>query len=147
MPYYFDNFGWLSIDPIPGRSTEVVPPDPSEIPEGSAANFTGHKWIILPYTPPPPIDPNAIFLAVGFSVSTYMDQKAAERRYDSIGSAVSYLSSSNIRYAAEAAACNDFRTACWEKCDQIELEVSQGLRPIPTPEEVVAELPDLIWPN
>lgn len=147
MSYYFDNFGWLSGDPIPGRSTEVVPPDPSEIPEGYAANFTGHTWIVIPYTPPPPPDPNEPSRIIGFHVNDYMDQKAAERRYKSIGSAVSFLSSSNTKYAAEAAACNAFRTACWEKCDQIELEVLQGLRPIPTPEEVVAELPDLIWPN
>lgn len=147
MSYYFDNFGWLSAEPIPGRNTEVVPPDPSEIPEGSAANFTGYKWIILPYTPPPAPEPSAIYSSIGFAVNEYMNQKAAERRYDNISSAVSYTTSTNAKYRAEAEACNIFRTACWEKCDQIELEVTQGLRPIPTPEEVVSELPDLVWPT
>lgn len=145
--YYFDLYGWLTTEVLPGRGTEVVPPDPTEIPEGYAANFTGYTWVVVPYTPPAPVDESTLYNAIGFAVNEYMNQKAAARRYDSISSAVSYTTSTNAKYRAEAEACNIFRTACWEKCDQIELEVSQGLRPIPTPEEVVAELPDLIWPN
>lgn len=58
MPYHFDNWGWLSPDPIEGRSTEVAPPPPGDIPEGHAANFTGHKWLVLPYVAPPPAPPS-----------------------------------------------------------------------------------------
>ena len=58
MPYYFDTWGWLSETVIEGRSTNVVPPAPADIPEGHAANFTGHKWVVVPYTaPPPPVPP------------------------------------------------------------------------------------------
>lgn len=50
MTYYFDNYGWLSDTPIEGRSTDVVP----MAAEGNLIpNFTGHKWILMQYSPPP----------------------------------------------------------------------------------------------
>lgn len=59
MPYYFDNWGWLTDEVLPGRSTDVVPPDPATIPEGKRANFTGHKWVVLQYVPPVEVRPVA----------------------------------------------------------------------------------------
>lgn len=55
MPYYFDNWGWLTEEVLPGRSTEVVPPVAETIPEGHKANFTGHAWVMLPYVAPTPV--------------------------------------------------------------------------------------------
>jgi len=49
--YYYDIHGWLSLEPIEGRSTDIVPPDA----EGDMMpNFTGHKWILMKYIPPAP---------------------------------------------------------------------------------------------
>lgn len=59
MPYYFDNWGWLTEEVLPGRSTEIVPPDPATIPDGKQANFTGHKWVVLSYVPPVEVSPVA----------------------------------------------------------------------------------------
>jgi len=67
--YYFDAFGWLSQEPIPGRSTTVAPPaDP--LPDGTAWNFTGHAWVALSTAPvappaPPAEDPRLWWLDVG----------------------------------------------------------------------------------
>lgn len=80
-------------------------------------------------------------------VKQYMDDKVAERRYDSILSACSYISSDNPKYQAEAEACNKFRTACWEVCEKLEEEVLSGLRQVPTKEDVISELPVLVWPE
>ena len=55
MPYYFDNYGWLTSEVLPGRSTDVAPPE--DIPEGKAANWTGHKWLVINYSAPPIYDP------------------------------------------------------------------------------------------
>ena len=55
MPYYFDNWGWLTTEPIVGRETDSVPPQ--DVPEGHAANWTGHKWIVLPYVEPQVVVP------------------------------------------------------------------------------------------
>jgi hypothetical protein len=50
MPY-FDQWGWYSEAEIPGRFTDV--PVPTNIPEGYAANFTGHVWEVRLYSAPP----------------------------------------------------------------------------------------------
>jgi hypothetical protein len=55
MPYY-DNWGWLSVAEIPGRHTDTAAP--TDIPEGHAANWTGHTWLVMPYSAPPtPVAP------------------------------------------------------------------------------------------
>jgi hypothetical protein len=52
MQYYFDLYGWHTEEVLPGRDTEIAPPE--NIPEGFAANFTGHVWLVVPYVEPPP---------------------------------------------------------------------------------------------
>lgn len=49
--YYYDINGWLSSEPIEGRST-IVEPMPAE--GNMVPNFTGHKWMLMKYTPPAP---------------------------------------------------------------------------------------------
>lgn len=53
----FDNYGFLS-STIPGRETDVAPPDAVEWPPGQRPNWTGHAWVYLDYPPviytPPP---------------------------------------------------------------------------------------------
>lgn len=44
MTYYYDTFGWLSEDEIIGRSTEIIPPQPSG---NLVPNFTGVDWILI----------------------------------------------------------------------------------------------------
>jgi hypothetical protein len=55
MSYHFDNWGWFTTEVIPGRSTEIAPPD--DLPEGKQANWTGHAWKILNYSAPPVYTP------------------------------------------------------------------------------------------
>ena len=52
--YTFDFFGWLTTDSFPDRQTTVEPPDSTTRIVGEPfPNFTGHEWIMLPYTDPP----------------------------------------------------------------------------------------------
>ena len=55
--YYFDKYGWYTSTPIVGRETIIAPDTLSETvtPGEIRANFTGHEWVALPYTTPPPI--------------------------------------------------------------------------------------------
>lgn len=50
MPYYFDQWGWLTAEVLPDRTTDVVPP--VDIPAGKAANWTGHAWRVINYYAP-----------------------------------------------------------------------------------------------
>lgn len=78
-------------------------------------------------------------------VQAYMDQKAQERGYDNIHTACSYANSTDEVFKAEGTACLAWRDSVWRKCYNILDEVKAGTRPIPTLEEVIAELPVLVW--
>lgn len=71
----------------------------------------------------------------------------SQRQYDSIVSLISYLQSPNPQWAAEAAAGNVWNSAVWAKVVEIQQQVASGQRPIPTPTEVIAELPVIQWPS
>lgn len=80
------------------------------------------------------------------AVQSHLDQVAQTRNYSSILSACSYASGTHPKYSAEGKACLEWREAVWDTCYQILNEVQAGTRPVPTNEEVIAELPQLIWP-
>ena len=78
-------------------------------------------------------------------VQSYMDTKAQERGYDNIHTACSYVNSTDEVFKAEGTACLAWRDQVWRKCYDILAEVKQGKRTVPTLEEVIAELPVLVW--
>lgn len=78
-------------------------------------------------------------------VQVYMDKKAQEKNYDSILAAISYAAGTDEVFKAEGAACLAWRDAVWRKCYSILDEVTAGSRPVPTEEELLAELPELNW--
>lgn len=79
-------------------------------------------------------------------IEAWMNTVVAERDYDSIDTCIArYTDSPNSKYAQEAKAVKDWNTAVWDKCWDILAEVKEGKRPIPTLEEVIAELPILDW--
>ena len=79
-------------------------------------------------------------------IEAWMNFVVAERHYDSIDTCIArYTDSPNPKYAQEAKAVKDWNTAVWDKCWDILAEVKAGTRPIPALEEVIAELPVLVW--
>lgn len=81
------------------------------------------------------------------AVKQHLDTVAGERQYDGIVSLIGYLNSPVPQWAAEASAGNVWRSAVWVKVYEIQQQVASGQRPIPTPMEVIAELPVIQWPN
>ncbi|WP_158892495.1 MULTISPECIES: hypothetical protein [unclassified Pseudomonas] len=81
------------------------------------------------------------------AVGTYMDQAARTRRYDSILSLCTYVSSTDATFAAEGQAGVDFRDACWRYCYDTLAEVQAGTRPAPELDAFLGELPRLTWPE
>ena len=80
-------------------------------------------------------------------VQAYMDQKAQERHYDDIFTAISYVKSSDPVFAAEASALLLWRDKVWRLCYTMLDEVKAGVRPIPSVTELLAELPKFEWPE
>lgn len=53
MTYHYDNYGWLTSQPLAGRSTSIAPPAETAT---LKANWTGKDWVLVTYTEPPAFD-------------------------------------------------------------------------------------------
>jgi hypothetical protein len=79
------------------------------------------------------------------AVQSHMDAAASARGYDNILSACSYAAFENA-FQAEGQAFLVWRAECWVASYGILASVEAGMRPVPTSEELIAELPDLVLP-
>lgn len=86
------------------------------------------------------------FLEVQAAVQERLDRFARTRAYDGILSACTYAASAVASFAAEGAYAVQARDEHWAKCYEILGAVQAALRPLPTVEEALAEMPPLEWP-
>ena len=79
-------------------------------------------------------------------VQNWMDNIVQERNYDNVHTCVgTYLYSPIEKFRLEAEAVRDWVSYVWAKCYEMLAQVEAGERDIPTLEEVIAELPVLVW--
>lgn len=101
---------------------------------------------VTPYVAPDPT-PEDIQKTLTDAIQAYMDVKAQERLYDGILSLCTYATSTNPKFAAEGQAGVEWRDACWTKGHEIMDDVLGGERETPSVEELLAEMPVLVWPD
>ena len=89
----------------------------------------------------------AFVVLVTTTTQARLDDFAKTRNYDGILSACTYASSSVLKFKTEGQYCVDSRDATWATLYTIMGQVQAGQRPMPTPEEILSELPVLTWPN
>lgn len=77
-------------------------------------------------------------------IQDYMDSKAQELNYDSVFTAITYENDSNKKFAQEAKAFKAWRSQIWTTCYAVLDEVLAGTRTIPTKEELLALMPELV---
>lgn len=80
------------------------------------------------------------------AVQAHLDATARTRNYDGILSACTYATSTNSQFAAEGQACVQWRDACWFACYGVMNSAQLGGRETPTSEQLIAELPPMVWP-
>lgn len=78
------------------------------------------------------------------AVQHVLDSKAQELLYDNCLSVCSYIDTGVPKFDAEGKAFRAWRSAVWAKGYEILAEVQEGKREIPTEEELIAELPELV---
>jgi hypothetical protein len=83
---------------------------------------------------------------VTIAVQKRLDEFAQTRKYDGILSACTYSTSLVPKFQAEGQYCVEMRDMHWGKCYEILAGVQAGLRPMPTTEQALAEMPELVWP-
>ena len=97
---------------------------------------------------PEPIPPTEaeIIASLTAAVQAKLDSEARTHNYDGILSLCSYATSIDPVFKAEGQAGVEWRDAMWRKACQVMEEVKAGTRPVPTSEELLAELPGMTWP-
>lgn len=119
--------------------------------EGTPVEVNGvwtQVWNVRPATP---AEQNSAMLAITReftdAIQRHLDTEARTRGYDNILSACSYAAGNHPKYSAEGQACLDWREAVWDKGYEILADVQAGNRPMPTEQQVLAELPVMVWPT
>lgn len=74
-------------------------------------------------------------------VQMYLDTTAQKLGYDSCLSVCSYVATGVVKFDEEGEAFRKWRSAVWAKGYEIVAQVQASTRPIPTEEELFAELP------
>ena len=104
------------------------------------------NWYLQGYAPERPIEEvqAKIQKQLTDAVQCVLDSKAQELNYDNCLSVCSYIDTGVARFDAEGKAFRSWRSAVWERGYEILAEVQEGKREIPTEEELLAELPELV---
>jgi hypothetical protein len=130
------NFASVGFSYDAARDAFIAPrPEPAEY---YTLNEITCQWVMTP----------AGMLAITTdAIKAHFDQVAKEREYDSLLTIDTYKGSNVPKWAAEHAAFFTWRDQCWLVAYQIQADVAAGLRPVPTPDQVISELPVLVWPS
>ena len=112
------------------------------LPEGCIA-ITDEEAAIL--TAPPPPTPQEVLKAIEQAIEKHMDEVVQSKKYDNRDSCRLYAGYTNP-FQVEAIVFGQWVSACWVDSNQAQVDIANGLRTIPTPEEAVAELPIMGWP-
>ena len=91
--------------------------------------------------------PEAVQARFTAAIQERLDQWAQTRNYDGIMSACTYAGSTVDTFRHEGQCAVALRDATWAAGYAIMDSVLSGQRPMPSVEEVVAELPPLLWPD
>lgn len=78
-------------------------------------------------------------------VDAYMDNTVRQRGYDNIAKCVTYEGDEDEVFNAEGTAAKKWRSKVYRTCYNILADVEAGKRAIPTKDELLAELPVLVW--
>ena len=95
---------------------------------------------------PPPPSPQEIIAQYTTAVQLRLDTFFQSRGYDGILSAATYATSSVLKFQAEGQYAVEARDATWAACYSILADVQGGQRAMPSQDELLAELPALVWP-
>lgn len=109
--------------------------------------FTPEEWAANHPTPEPDTTLEELRPLFTRAVQERLDAFARTRNYDGIMSAATYATSTVPKFKAEGQYAVEARDLTWAKGYAILADVLSGARPIPTIEEVIAELPPLAWPE
>lgn len=131
---------------------KVIPEDAKEISAQEHAELLAEQeagQVIVPDSegfpiaaPPPPPTTDQIQHRLTMAVQGMLDAKAQELGFDNIFTAVSYADEPSVSsFQEHGQLCRRWRSLVWAECYTILANVLAGVTPIPTAEELLAQLP------
>ena len=117
--------------------------------EDYASDENGNMQLVVRQLTFPEPTPEEVQKQMTDAVQAALDNFAKTRGYDGIMSACSYSNSTDAQFKLEADYCIQLRDTTWRMGYAILAEVKAGTRPIPSVEELIAELPvgSAKWPD
>jgi len=94
---------------------------------------------------PPELTPEQVLSIYTNAIQRFMDQKASEKNYDNIKSAALRAALPDSPFHAEGIAAGTWMDNCWALSYQILDEVKAGTRNMPTVDQLIGMLPELVW--
>lgn len=88
-----------------------------------------------------------LFTTVQQAIQLHLDNVAKTRGYDGILSLCSYAASLNPKFSGEAQAGVVWRDECWAYAYNLFDMVQAGEIPVPSIEDVLEGLPQIVWPS
>lgn len=121
-------------------------PDTSFPSSGPDDQWLADHGFVRYVQPVEPLTQDQIIANLQAAVQNHLDDTARTRNYDGILSLASYAGDPDPQLDAEGAAGKLFRSGCWRKCYAVMADVQDGKRPVATSAELIAELPEMVWP-
>ena len=81
------------------------------------------------------------------AVQKHLDDVARSKNYDGILSLCTYATSLDPIFSKEGQAGVVFRDDAWRYCYKVLGDVTLGYREMPTIEQLLLELPEMVWPD
>jgi len=135
---------------LPAWSTFIEPLASEEVPAGHVQVFDqiNEVWTVVALDqeeqPVLPGDtPEEQQAALTASVQAHLDNVARGLGYDSIFTAVTYADEAAVpKFQVEGQALRAWRSEVWARCYELLAEVLSGTRPVPSVQDLIAELPE-----
>ncbi len=130
-------------DNIPEDAVEITAAEHAALLEGQSqgkrivADANGRPIL----QDPPPPTPEQIMARMEARVQRWLDEQAQALGYDDIRSAVTYADEPVVpKFQQEGQAMRRLRSLAWARYDEIMAQVQAEQRPIPTEDELIAEM-------
>jgi hypothetical protein len=132
----------------------AIPADAVEITDAQhaalmAGQGQGKRIVAGPSGPvladPPAPTPEQVMSFTITAIQNLLDITAQDHGYDNIRSVISYNGSKVPKWKAEALRAQEWRDDCWLQAQTIQATFLSG-GPLPTVEQVVAQMPPANWP-